>query len=184
MNTPWMACRSLLSWGLVLLTACEPHVCCGPPLVVSVTGQIAFVSNPDGNDEIYVMNADGSGVSRLTSAAAPDYDWGPTWSPDGSKIAFSRGRRDVGGVEEILVMHADGSGLRNLTSNPPNWNPRWSPDGSRIAFVGVGDGNTEIFVTNADASGLRNLTNNPANEGAPAWSSDGTRIAFTSDRDG
>jgi Tol biopolymer transport system component len=163
------------------LAACSPDACCAP--APPAPGPIAFVSNRDGNYDIYVMNADGSGVTRLTSDTAPDYDWSPTWSPDGSKIAFWRGRQSVGGVEEIFVMSADGSGLRRLTSIPPNRNPQWAPDGSKIAFVTVRDWNSEIFVINADGSGLRNLTNNPANEDAPAWSPDGTKIAFTSDRD-
>ena len=74
-------------------------------------GKIAFRSNRDGNNEIYVMNADGSGQTRLTrDAFAED----PTWSPDGTRIAF-RSARD--GNSEIYVMSANGSGQTNLTQN-------------------------------------------------------------------
>ena len=70
------------------------------------SGLIAFVSDRDGNQEIYVMNADGSGLTSLTNNAADDYD--PAWSPDGRQIAFYS---DRDGNWEIYLMNADGSGL-------------------------------------------------------------------------
>jgi hypothetical protein len=87
-------------------------------------GRIAFASNRDGNREIYVMNADGSGVTRLTNNPADDVV--PSWSPDGRRIAFES---DRDGNLEIYVMNADGSGQTNLTNNPaddvvPSWSPR------------------------------------------------------------
>src|SRR5206468_11602724 len=92
-----------------------------PPL-----DQIAFTTNRDGNDEIYLMNADGTGLVNLTNTAA--FDGYPTWSPDGSKLAF---RSDRDGNAEIYVMNADGTGLINLTNNAAfDGYPRWSPDGS------------------------------------------------------
>jgi hypothetical protein len=142
--------------------------------------RIAFTSNRDGNWEIYVMNADGSGVTRLTNNPAED-DL-PSWSPDGRRIAFASNRD---GNREIYVMNADGSGQINLTNNPAyDGVPSWSPDGRRIAFVSNRDGNREIYVMNADGSGQINLTNNPAYDDLPSWSLDGRRIAFVSNRDG
>lgn len=143
-------------------------------------GRIAFYSNRDGNDEIYVMNADGSGVTNLTNNPAKDLE--PDWSPDGSKIAF-RSYRD--GALDIYVMNADGSEVRNLSNNPSvDKLPTWSPDGSKVAFRSNRDGNWEIYVVNVDGSSLRNLTNNPAYDTAPAWSPDGSKMAFRSNRDG
>ena len=151
--------------------------------------RIAFTSDRDGRVDIYVMNADGSGVRRLTNDAA----WSliPAWSPDGSRIAFTSSRGDS---LDILVMRADGSGVRRLTGGS-EWNdasPAWSPDGSRIAFASDRDTNDsdpdtfdafEIYVMNADGSGVTRLTHNSEwDDGFPAWSPDGSRIAFASDR--
>lgn len=138
-----------------------------------VNGKIAFVSNRDGNLEIYVMNADGSGQTRLTNNPASDF--GPAWSPDGTKIAFGR---EEGGSNEVFVMNADGSAQTNLTNHPSSdYNATWSPDGTKIAFVSLRDGDPEIFVMNADGTGQTQLTFNGPNED-PSWSPDGTKIAY------
>src|SRR5262249_40715658 len=98
-----------------------------PPLVL--TGRIAF----DDFADVYVANADGSGLVRLTSDPGPEFD--PDWSPDGTKIAYRDSTRGINGDDEVFVMDADGSHKTNLTNNPANdWGPAWSPDGTRIAF--------------------------------------------------
>ena len=105
--------------------------------------------------DIFVMNADGSGIRKLTHNALGNAE--PAWSPDGRKIAFgSRSTRN--GNRDIYVMNADGSGKRNLTRNPAqDYHPSWSPDGRRIAFVSDRDGRLEAHVMNADGSGQRSL---------------------------
>ncbi|MXY43256.1 MAG: DUF5050 domain-containing protein, partial [Dehalococcoidia bacterium] len=150
--------------------------------------RIAFISprdDPDPNDdhpiwEIYVMNADGSGQTRLTNDSA----WHslPRWSPDGRRIAFQSYTDENW---EIHVMNADGSDQRRLTDNLA-WDgmPSWSPDSQRIAFHTTIDENAEIYVMNADGSDQANLTNDAANDWSPSWSPDGRRIAFHSHRDG
>ncbi len=143
-------------------------------------GKIVFVSNRDGNDEIYAMVADGSGQTRLTTNAVLDDD--PVWSPDASRIAF---RSDRDGNPEIYVMNANGTGQTRLTNNlATDQKPTWSPDGTRIAFWSDRTGNPEIYVMNADGTGQINLSNNAAADLQPAWSPAGNRIAFWSDRDG
>jgi Tol biopolymer transport system component/regulation of enolase protein 1 (concanavalin A-like superfamily) len=154
----------------------KPGVSDGNP---DLTGKIAFVSDRDGNPEIYAINADGTGERRLTNH--PGNDFAPAWSPDGSKIAFYS-ERD--GNAEIYVMNADGSGVINLTNNPAaDYAPAWSPDGERIAFHShrfLGSG--RIFVMNADGSGVLRLTDPSFDDWSPVWSPDGKQIVFNSSR--
>ena len=141
--------------------------------------QIAFTTDRDGNNEIYVMNASGSGVTRLTDHSR--HDIRPSWSPDGDKIAFESERH---GNREVYVMNADGSEVTRLTDHSAfDYDAAWSPDGTKIAFVSDRDGNREIYVMNADGSGVTRLTNNTVLDDGPAWSPDGDKIAFSSGRE-
>jgi Tol biopolymer transport system component/outer membrane protein assembly factor BamD (BamD/ComL family) len=151
-----------------------------PQVTPTIRERIAFTSDRDGNDEIYVMNADGSGLVNLTNHDANDRK--PSWSPDGTHIAFASDRN---GAYGIYVMEADGGGVTRLTSNlADDDHPAWSPDGKHIAFTSDHDGNWEIHVMNADGSGQTNLTNYDENDQNPSWSPDGRYIAFNPLRDG
>jgi hypothetical protein len=127
--------------------------------------RIAFVSERDGNAEIYAIEPDGSGLTRLTHH--PAFDGDPAWSPDGQRIAF-RSQRD--GNNEIYVMNADGTGVRRLTHHPADdLRPVWSPDGRQIAFLSNRDGSPGLYVMNADGSDVRRLADGPAADAALAW---------------
>src|SRR3954452_7734468 len=92
--------------------------------------RIAFESLADGKRSIWVMQADGQGLRRLTEATGLAADSSPAWSPDGNRIAYAS---DRDGNSEIYAVGADGSDLRRLTSNTANDGfPAWSPDGSKI----------------------------------------------------
>jgi TolB protein len=131
------------------------------------------------HEEIYVMNADGTGLRRLTRNAMRDGS--PVWSPDGRRIAFVRDRDRQ--TANIYVMNADGSGQRRLTPNlrrRPWVELAWSPDWKKIAFIASGGhlGAADIFVVNADGSDLRNVTNTATTSFDFAWSPEGRRIAY------
>lgn len=142
--------------------------------------KIAFGRTTGQNTDIYVMNVNGTGLKRLTTA--PENDHAPQWSPDGTKIAF---RSDRDGNGEIYVMNADGSNQTRLTNNPAREHgPDWSPDGTRIIFSSDRSGNDDIYVMNADGSDVKQLTTNPADDFGASWSPDGERVVFRSDRNG
>ena len=151
-------------------------------------GKIAFSSERDGNYEIYVMNPDGGGATRLTTNATDDRE--PVWSPDGTRIAFVSDRGVAAGTTDIYVLSVSSPDTgftpptRLTTNAADDFQPAWSPDGSKIAFTSSRDGNDEIYVMNADGTGQANVSNNPGGDDfEPSWSPNGQRLAFTSTRD-
>ena len=157
----------------------------------TAVSRIAFVSNRDmAGIDVYVMDEDGSNVVRLTQGSESELIFGPTWSPDGRRIAFWS-IRDTSDRFDIYVMDADGSNIVRLTQGSGsefNSMPTWSPDGRRIAFASSRDrgvGQWDIYAMDADGSNVVRLTHGSGDEvnTNPNWSPDGRRIAFTSDRD-
>jgi TolB protein len=143
---------------------------------VATAGHIAFVRNGD----IYVMNADGSGIRRLTTGGAGQ----PAWSQDGKKLAFVRIQ---GGNADVYTMNADGTGVVRVThASAYDGAPAWSPDGSKIAFASSRDGESRIYAMNANGTGVTLLTRHLLNQcthpcafvRSPAWSPSGEKIAF------
>ena len=146
--------------------------------------KILFASNRDGNNELYVMNADGSGQRNLLPSPSSQ-EWPGSWSPDGRSIAFVT---DRDGNWEIYVMNADGSNPRNLTRNVANdggvaglSGVTWAPDG-RILYVSTRDtrdqDHPELYAMDADGSNVRRLTRAPGAEGLVSISPGGGKLAF------
>jgi len=166
--------------------------------------RIAFSSDRGGNSDIYVMNVDGSHVQQLTRDPFANLyfqrsalDQMPTWSPDGTHIAFVSGRDNemMNYVNhDIYSMDMNGSNIRQLTGDGDDeGGPSWSPDGKLIAYDRkqyisaqgfIENPNWDIYRMNADGSQQVQLTNESANELEPAWSPDGAKVVFLSDING
>ena len=160
----------ILSCVAILLVTAAPAQATFP----GDNGRIAFSSNRDGNYEIYTMNADGTGVARLTND--PGEDRTPSWSADGRKIAF---QRDF----EIWTMNADGTNQAVLSSDPGvayGEDPSWSPDGRKIVFVRTDSSDNGVYVVNADGTGLTGPFGPQSRfDGMdPGWSPNGEKIVF------
>jgi hypothetical protein len=135
---------------------------------------IVFVSNRSSVSDIFVMNADGTNQTRLTTDGFNSY---PSFSPDGTKILFSHGLN--GTSTQISVMNTDSSGRVALTNNPYYEDmPTWSPDGTKIAYASYRSGFRDLYVMNSsDGSNQTDISNTPStNEYYPDWSPDGSKI--------
>ncbi len=196
----------LFIFAAITLTGCDPNA--APPTVPSVAvtptaalsptdtsppndtrstldvtalGLIAFTSDRDGNPDIYTVDANGDGLTRLTNNEASD--WGPAWSPDGKRLLFTSDRQ---GNQEVFVIDADGTDAINLSRDPgEDTDPAWSPDGETIAFTSERSGGPGVFLMHSSGLDQRGLDDQQGGEATtPAWSPDGTKIAFTSHQDG
>ena len=148
-------------------------------------GKLVFERPTRGGADLFTVSADGSAVTRLTRLQGVEHD--ASWSPDGSKVAFTRARNPETGPFEIWIVNADGSGLARVTRHRGfTFGPAWSPDGQRIAYSKERrDRPPALYVVNSDGSGTQRLRSSRT-EGCtdPSWSPDGTTIAFASTRVG
>ena len=161
---------------------------------------VCFVcaSGPGPHSRFRLIKADGTPLEQILSI--PDeVTHSPSWSPDGTRIAFAISHRDFRTIpsritSSIYVVNADGGGLSKIASvsGPDNTHsdtlvggsPAWSPDGTRLTFTGHQSGDAEVYVVNAGGGNAQSLTRHPANDGDAVWSPDGSHIAFVSDRSG
>jgi len=149
-------------------------------IVLGENGSERVVQEITGDRDILIVDPDGSDRIRLTDNQISDEQ--PTWSPDGTQLAFVSDRT---GDVEIFTMNSDGESVHQLTASPgADWEPAWSPDGSRIAFTSNRTGDWEVYVTNTDGTDITQLTVDPGSDRGPAWSPNGDQIAFSSDRTG
>jgi TolB protein len=143
--------------------------------------RVAFVSNRDGNDEIYMMDYDGANQARITFNKVKDYM--PAWSPDQRTIAFTSYKR---GNADLYLRNIYEGKETLIASKGTNYAAAFSPDGKKLAFCSTmsEDGNAEIYVLDLETMKVKRLTYNSAIDTAPSWSPTGREIAFTSDRTG
>ncbi|MFW6097559.1 MAG: fibronectin type III domain-containing protein, partial [Chloroflexota bacterium] len=149
--------------------------------------EITFVSEADGDRDIYGMNADGSGLTNLSNSNASDN--GASWSPDGRRLVFHSDRE---GDNQLYVMNADGSDQQRLLASTAidEW-AYWSPAGDKIAFSRIADFDdegllrTEVFVMDADGTDVRRLTYTTGQTAQythgcwpSGWSPDGGEILY------
>ena len=147
--------------------------------------RLAYQGDLDGS-AVYVVNADGSGETRLSPT--PGLDVTPSWSPDGTQIIYARlhsaPQANEPPMTDIRIMNADGTDDHEILANTLfSVEPRWSIN-DQIVFMSLMSGaDLQIFTVNDDGTNLQQLTGLGINAD-PVWSPDGMRITFGSDREG
>ncbi len=144
------------------------------------TTKIIYVSNRDGNDEIYMMDYDGHNQTRLTFNKVKDYM--PAWATDGRSFAYTSYRFTKASL--FIFNPFDGTHIE-VQSERTNWASSFSPDGKKLAFSStIAENNSEIFVCDSNGKKIKRITFNKSVDTAPSWSPTSRQIAFTSDRSG
>jgi TolB protein len=139
--------------------------------------KIAYSSNAlEGSFDLYTVNADGTGETRLTTQ--PGWEIEPNWSPDGRRLAYTA---YPSGKADIFVMNVDGSGVRDVTNDPEtdDYQPSWSSAG--IAFSSDRTGGRQVYVVQPDGSGRKQLTSGYSQSLDGRWAQGG-RIVFSNSR--
>lgn len=151
-------------------------------------GQIAFASDRTGIPQIWIINSDGSGLTQITNL--PDGACQPSWSPDGTEIAFispCAGKQDLYENAALFIMKANGTDISPLPATlGGSFDPAWSPDGQSIAFTSTRDGYDQIYLYDLTNGEVKRLTETSSDEQTryPAWSPDSAHIIYTVKRVG
>jgi Tol biopolymer transport system component len=158
----------------------SPGATAGTIDLASLTGRIAFSGGGRHAEDVYVVDANGGNLRRVTSDPASDFD--PSWAPDGARLAY-RHQTGLDPTSEVWVIDSDGQDAHDISNeaDSADWGPSWSPDGKWIAWnsqQGRAFG-FKLALVAPDGSGLHLV---PVDRWVeyPAWSPDGTRIAFMS----
>ena len=155
--------------------------------IVFISAVDSIPGFPARRPDIYLMNADGTGVRRLF--ASPNTSWHPRWSPDGKQIAFTSVDPAIGDFR-LYVMSGDGSNVRVIGNAPGgSFDPEWSPDGTRFLFLSNRPPRSwwTMYIMNVDGTGEHQLAGDNAcvtNATGARWSPDGTRIVYACDTGG
>lgn len=142
--------------------------------------KITYVAKMGDTYSLQVADADGFGAQTIVSSKEPIIS--PSWSPDGSKLAYVSFEKKKPVIYVQSVLTGRRTTLANFKGN--NSAPAWSPDGNSLAIVLTYSSNSQIHIMSADGTSLRKLSSNGAIETEPAWSPDGKTIYFTSNRGG
>ncbi|MEP6920076.1 MAG: carboxypeptidase regulatory-like domain-containing protein [bacterium] len=155
--------------------------------VTGLLGKIVFVSSSTTSSNVSVMNADTTGeinLNVLNNQCNSDAESGPTWSPDGSRIAFSDCSNNINDDVNLYVMKSDGTGVTQVTNQPQQEIfPSWSPDGTKLTYTfgecsGTDTLIPEIFAIDATGANRRQLTHNSIIDAYSDWSPNGSSIVF------
>ena len=142
--------------------------------------RIAYVVKSQGYFMLQIADADGQGAATALTSTEPIIS--PTWSPDGTKLAYVSFEKK----KPVIYVHSLATGQRHIAANFKGSNsaPAWSPDGRRLAVVLSKDGSSQLYTVNVDGGGLQRLGGSGGIDTEPRYSPDGSTIYFTSDRGG
>jgi TolB protein len=156
-----------------------------PPVetpIPAASGHIIFISNRDGQSDLYMTTPDGAEMTRLTVGASVDESGAPQLSPDGTRVAFAA---TIGNNTDIYAVDIASNAITRITdAQGRDSSHSWSPDGGRILFESFRDGNLEIYAVDADGSNPTRLTNDSVGDSNPLWSPVTNEILFSSSRFG
>ena len=171
--------RDRIAWlirvgtAAVLASAVLMAIGCGGD---SESEKIAFVSERDGDPEIFVMNTDGSEQIQVTTNGAVDLE--PRWSPDKKFLAYISEESGDREINRVTIAGKEYSFERLTTSPGADEMHKWSPDGQRIAFISNRNGQPEIYLMNSNGSEFTRVTSDDSRPHLSGWSPDGQWIAY------